>query len=191
MVLGRDSRCRACKRVANKRVREKHGHKYAAQKKARYLLELDTQRAVAREWYSAHKDDPEIRARRRVRSREHSARQRAEKPEAVRAQKRAWRKANPEKMRIEWAKKRLRTLAVPSDLTEDQWLVILEVHDHRCAYCLRKLPSPTKDHVIAVTRGGNDTADNVVPACHSCNSRKHNRPVFTMVNTPIRFDSVA
>jgi 5-methylcytosine-specific restriction endonuclease McrA len=40
----------------------------------------------------------------------------------------------------------------------------------------------TQDHVTAVSRGGEHSADNVVPACRSCNSRKSNRSIITMVN---------
>ncbi len=78
-----------------------------------------------------------------------------------------------------------------ASLTREQWLAILEVHDHRCAYCLRSEGEDgldgrpvklTQDHVIAVTLGGEHTADNVVPACRPCNSRKCNRPVFFMAS---------
>ncbi|WP_079516686.1 HNH endonuclease [Rossellomorea marisflavi] len=34
------------------------------------------------------------------------------------------------------------------------------------------------DHVIALSRGGNNTFVNVVCACKSCNSAKHDRPVL-------------
>jgi 5-methylcytosine-specific restriction endonuclease McrA len=190
MVLGRESRCRECRRALNKTTQAKNGHKYAAQKKRRYHSDPAPHRHAARRWYAEHKSDPELRVRRLARSKAHSAQERAERPDHVRERKRVWRKANPEKTRIEWAKKRTRKACVPSDLTEAQWLEILECFDRRCAYCLCKLTRQTKDHVIAIARGGHDTAQNVVPACQSCNSRKHDRPVFTMVNTQIRYDAV-
>lgn len=80
--------------------------------------------------------------------------------------------------------------APTATLTAAEWREILEYHDHRCAYCLRKdgeIGSDDKpvrlsrDHVVAVTRGGEHTAENIVPACRPCNSRKNNRPVFEMV----------
>lgn len=67
-----------------------------------------------------------------------------------------------------------------SDMTFEAWLAIVELFDSRCAYCLKKVARPERDHVIAITRGGADTPDNVVPSCKPCNARKNNRPVFFM-----------
>ena len=36
----------------------------------------------------------------------------------------------------------------------------------------------TKDHVIPITKGGKTSADNVIPACASCNSSKSNRDMI-------------
>jgi 5-methylcytosine-specific restriction endonuclease McrA len=44
----------------------------------------------------------------------------------------------------------------------------------------------TVDHVVAISRGGGHTAENVVPACRSDNCRKHDLPVFVMVRRTIR-----
>ena len=71
-------------------------------------------------------------------------------------------------------------LAATVDLTADQWKRTLDVFGNRCAYCRAEMTSPQQDHVIAISRGGDHTEDNVVPACKSCNSRKKNRPVWVM-----------
>lgn len=69
-----------------------------------------------------------------------------------------------------------------SNFQFEDWLMILEVFGHRCAYCNCDDLKLTMDHVIAISRGGAHTVDNVVPACVPCNSRKKNRPVWVMVN---------
>jgi 5-methylcytosine-specific restriction endonuclease McrA len=72
-------------------------------------------------------------------------------------------------------------LGSEAKLTRDQWLEILEVFGHRCAYCLRGDQPLTQEHVIPLIRGGAHIAENVVPACLHCNSRKGARPVWSMV----------
>ena len=67
----------------------------------------------------------------------------------------------------------------PNKLTAGQWEEILEVFDHRCAYCLRQ-GLMQQDHVIALSCGGTHTAENVVPACPGCNREKWDKPVFFM-----------
>lgn len=66
-------------------------------------------------------------------------------------------------------------------LTQEQWDDVLKAFNHCCAYCLqpKKL---TMDHVIPVSKGGPHTAENVVPSCKSCNSRKGARPLFVMLS---------
>jgi len=67
-----------------------------------------------------------------------------------------------------------------SNFSFEKWLEILDRFNHRCAYCSRLDVKLTMDHVIPVSRGGKHEAENVVPACRSCNSRKNNRPVSVM-----------
>ena len=61
-----------------------------------------------------------------------------------------------------------------NDFTPEQWQQALENHNYTCAYCGASAESLTQDHVTPISRGGNHTAANIVPACGSCNSRKHN-----------------
>ena len=52
---------------------------------------------------------------------------------------------------------------------------ILKRDGYQCQYCSTKRGPFTIDHVVPRTRGGNDTWDNLVCACHRCNNRKGNR----------------
>ena len=74
------------------------------------------------------------------------------------------------------AKKRQRRMArVENDLTDDQWTA-LKTAWGSCAYCGESAPMQ-RDCVLALSRGGRYTLDNVVPACGSCNSSKCNQEV--------------
>ncbi len=64
------------------------------------------------------------------------------------------------------------------NLTNDQWEQIVEFYRDparsdviRCAYCLTNT-ALVCEHVIPVSKGGEYTASNVVPACVPCNQRK-------------------
>ena len=52
---------------------------------------------------------------------------------------------------------------------------ILRRDGHRCQYCGRADLSLTIDHVMPVSRGGEDTWENLVCACVDCNNRKGDR----------------
>ncbi|MFH0908899.1 MAG: HNH endonuclease [bacterium] len=50
-----------------------------------------------------------------------------------------------------------------------------ESFDGKCAYCGK--PASTYDHIVPVSKGGQTTPGNIVPACASCNSSKNNKDV--------------
>lgn len=77
------------------------------------------------------------------------------------------------------ARKRKRRLsAVTNDLTAEQWAAIKSAWSG-CAYCGATDGPLQRDCVMAISRGGRYTVDNVVPACASCNTSKCNEEVTT------------
>jgi 5-methylcytosine-specific restriction endonuclease McrA len=52
---------------------------------------------------------------------------------------------------------------------------ILRRDGHRCQYCGRTESALTVDHLMPVSRGGEDTWENLVCACVDCNNRKGDR----------------
>lgn len=75
-----------------------------------------------------------------------------------------------------------RKLAVlVNDLTGEQWQEIKAAYGFRCVYCGRKMQRLTMDHITPIVQGGNHTASNIVPACQSCNSKKHTRGVLCSI----------
>ena len=74
--------------------------------------------------------------------------------------------------RLREARKRARKRAAAvNDLSLAQWQEIQRAYNQRCVYCGRKRPL-TMDHIIPLSKGGDHTSSNIVPACVSCNSRK-------------------
>jgi hypothetical protein len=56
---------------------------------------------------------------------------------------------------------------------------VYERDGYKCRYCGKQLTrfTCTLDHVTPVVAGGTNALDNLVTACLSCNSKKHQRPV--------------
>ena len=59
-----------------------------------------------------------------------------------------------------------------SSFTAQEWLALVARYENRCAYCGSVGPVHA-DHRIPVARGGSGLIDNILPACASCNLRKH------------------
>src|SRR4051812_48772689 len=65
---------------------------------------------------------------------------------------------------------------VEHDLSDDQWAALQEAWGG-CAYCGVTDKPLQRDCVLALSRGGRYTLDNIVPACRSCNTSKCNDEV--------------
>ena len=66
--------------------------------------------------------------------------------------------------------------AVDHDLTAEQWAALKDAWEG-CAYCGATDGALQRDCVMAISRGGRYTVDNVVPACAKCNTSKCNDEV--------------
>ena len=88
---------------------------------------------------------------------ERTARYHAEHPEVVRAKSQAY---------------RARKIAADGRFTSAEWLALVEVWGARCAYCGCDDPLEA-DHRIPLARGGTNFISNILPACRSCNAKKH------------------
>jgi len=89
-----------------------------------------------------------------------------------------WRRDNPGKVRIITlnASSRRKHQA-QGTLTDEDWQTILASTENRCAYCWEPVAALEADHVVPLSRGGHTTADNILPACRSCNASKSNHPL--------------
>jgi 5-methylcytosine-specific restriction endonuclease McrA len=65
---------------------------------------------------------------------------------------------------------------VTHDLTDVQWAALTDAWGG-CAYCGATGTALQRDCVLALSRGGRYTLENVVPACRSCNASKSNEEV--------------
>ena len=73
-------------------------------------------------------------------------------------------------------KRKVRMGRVEHDLTVEQWSAVTAAWGG-CAYCGATDRPLQRDCVLAISRGGRYTLDNVVPACGPCNASKCNDEV--------------
>lgn len=65
---------------------------------------------------------------------------------------------------------------VEHDLSVEQWTALVDAWGG-CAYCGAATDALQRDCVLALSRGGRYTLDNIAPACRSCNASKCNTEV--------------
>lgn len=79
--------------------------------------------------------------------------------------------------KVSAARRRKRRMdRVEHDLNEEQWAA-LKTAWGGCAYCGANDKPLQRDCILAISRGGRYTLDNVAPACGSCNASKCNEEV--------------
>lgn len=85
--------------------------------------------------------------------------------------------ANNRSRRARAARKRKRRMdGIEHDLSDQQWTAI-KVAWGGCAYCGIADTALQRDCLLALSRGGRYTLENIVPACRSCNASKCNDEV--------------
>ena len=94
--------------------------------------------------------------------------------------KRKWNKTETGKANNQrgFVKRQAKLRKIINTLTAEEWLDILKEYKYKCAYCGKEFnlfDRPTRDHVIPISKEGNNVKENIIPACRSCNSKKNNK----------------
>lgn len=158
----------------NARSRESYGGERAetirARNRAWYTRNRDARRAYNKKYRLEHLQ--ELRAKERERGRKKYA----EDPRKVLDYYQAWRKRNLQRARgyARISKNQRRAASAGTHFTLRQWLTLLDAHHGRCGYC-GSTERIEADHRIPLCRGGTNSIDNILPACISCNRRKHSK----------------
>lgn len=147
----------------------------------RYLLQRDLFNQRSLDWRKTNREQY-LKNRKRgyrvnaVRERARSKTWKLKNPEKTRQTIKNWIRKNPDKKRAHDARYRAnKNNCAVNDFTAAQWRRLKEMYGGRCAYCTRSSARLEQDHVIPLSRGGNNTMNNMLPACKSCNSRKKDR----------------
>jgi 5-methylcytosine-specific restriction endonuclease McrA len=104
-----------------------------------------------------------------------------------------YKRSHPELRRASDTKRRARKNgAAISDFTAQQWQDMQAAYDHRCVYCHKRYKGKlTQDHITPISKGGNHTYSNIVPACRRCNSSKGTGQAKKLVQPLLLMEHVA
>jgi 5-methylcytosine-specific restriction endonuclease McrA len=88
-----------------------------------------------------------------------------------------YKQSNSENDRIHVEKRRSLKKKLPSQYTISEWDKCKNDFGNKCSYCGKEVKL-TQDHFIPLSKDGEYTKNNIVPACGSCNPSKGNRDFF-------------
>lgn len=160
--------------LSAKRVRYASDPEFAVRirgsNRAWYQSNRDQRRESQRRYYVAHAD--ELRARQRARNRKKYT----EDPRAALDYYKSWRLRNLERARayVRVAGHKRRVASAGTHFSFAEWEALLKQYGGRCAYC-GSTERIEADHRIPLCRGGSNDVGNILPACRSCNRRKHRK----------------
>lgn len=121
------------------------------------------QRKQAREWTAAHPEQVKLRYARNQ-----------ETGLNAKYARRSYRN-HTEKRIHKVVQRHYRERAALGHFTFAEWQLVVWVYGGQCAYCGVTPNRLERDHVIPLSKGGSNWIENIVPACKSCNSAKHNK----------------
>lgn len=177
---GRGTRCRVCVREYARQWRNTNRDAYNAYFKSYYQQHKDEHAEDTSRWYRANKSKVRAAGRRRYAVnpdplKEKRQRQYWAKPDRERANARRWRKANPIAHRAHEAHRRALKLHSNGKYTPADVQRLLETQAGLCHWCQSLLDVYHVDHVVPLSRGGSNSAENIALACPSCNLRKKDK----------------
>ena len=144
-----DHACIPCEKARKHQYYQEHKEKYQAYARKRYYENRDERLVYARQYRKKHKKEQ-------------------------RAYFHQYRKENPDK--VQECRQRRRasiTNAAINDFIAADWQAVLIHYDNKCAYCGEAKMALELEHIIPISRGGNNTISNIVPACEACNDKKY------------------
>ena len=82
--------------------------------------------------------------------------------------------------RMAQAKRRALSMASYGIVTQGEWNEIKTRHHFTCLSCGKQEPkiSLTQDHIVPLSRGGSNLANNIQPLCLPCNVHKFTRTIY-------------
>jgi len=167
------SHCLQCNRDADKKrglnkekIKEKN-HKY-------YIDHSESEKARSRKWQKSHWDRVlEIAKNVRIRN-----------PEKKKEWDRIYHKNHLERARESWHNRRATLLQVGGKIKSGEWEDLQKRYNYICLCCKKSNVKLTLDHVIPISKGGQNLITNIQPLCKQCNSSKNTKIIDYRLEYP-------
>jgi 5-methylcytosine-specific restriction endonuclease McrA len=166
--------CIPCQRMAVAKYRKADPERM----KARWKKQNDGRKEQLKKWGAENRERKAaiMRAWRKAnpeRNRENNKRSKAHCYAKSKLTTIAWRRRNPDLVRIHYATKRAKRRKAEGKYTRRDELMLLERQRGRCANCgVACAKRYHIDHVIPLAKGGSNWPSNLQILCPTCNSRK-------------------
>lgn len=160
--------CKKCEKKKKVEYRKRYPEKIKSYNKRYREKFKEKLKDISKEYYESNKEIIKKRARQYyIKNFERDKNRRSE-------YRKKYYIKNKEKYIFIGKKRRLRNKNTSTkDFTKLQWEEMKKIYKNRCAYCGNKTKKLTIDHITPVSKGGDHTYTNIVPACMPCNNKKH------------------
>lgn len=183
--------CKSCVKARTATYREENRDSILKKKHDYYVANAEAIKKKCAEcrianldWYRQKKQAWEDRNREKVREIRRNAmrRMRQSNPEKVAAASKRWREKNsgylpswraenPESISVYNRNRHARVKNSVGKFSPKEWRELCAKYGHCCLRCKKRKPL-TVDHVVALSKGGENNISNIQPLCGSCNSWK-------------------
>ena len=174
------SECKVCRKDIDQKYRDNHKGKILLYNKQYYIINKEAIVISVRQYQRENK------------CKAYGYRKKFKKSDKGRLAALKYREKNKEKIamnariynsqhmslgRIRCQRRRSLKRSLASLFTADQWDKCKIYFNNSCAYCGEVSPLE-QDHFLAISKNGEYTKDNIVPACKACNVRKRDHDFF-------------
>lgn len=165
-------------RMKDKERRERTKDQRSAQNRAWRIANRAWVLAYMKRWRKQHpRAYAEWRAKNLDHARELGRNFRVRHKDRLNARTKAYFAANPDKKRVYQANRRARKSGAGGSYSPQDWHDLKQHYDFRCLCCGRKEPEIklTQDHVVPLSKGGDNRITNIQPLCLACNMQKQTK----------------
>ena len=188
---GFEGQCKQCRKEYKKKWKENNREHVREVDKIWYEKNKERRSEYNKQW---DKDNAEHRKRLRREWQKENHKYNPEYPkqwklknkDKIKAWSKKWRENNSDKIRRDKQKRKALLKKLPSQLSVEQWNIVLNYFNNECAYCgiseeehLEKYGQRLhQEHFAPLVYGGEYTHNNIITSCRSCNSSKSNKDFF-------------